>query len=267
MAYHARVTLEEDRACLDFSTTSKVPHQVQSVDRAIKLLKAVAEAGSTQPLTTLARGCGLNRATAWRLMLTLEAQGMVARDPRDGWFTLGPAVAELTAGLTKSLAQSAYPVLERVSLETGEIVCLGVVQGDEVHYVEEVIPAVVDAKSWMGEPVVLHASSMGKAFLAHLDDDRVTAIIGDRPRRYTDTTITEVAVLRMELQRIRAKGFAVCRGEQEPGSWGVAAPVLNRHGLPVAIVSLWGPLQRGDQTRLEALGRLARRTARELRAA
>jgi IclR family transcriptional regulator, acetate operon repressor len=43
--------------------------------------------------------------------------------------------------------------------------------------------------------------------------------------------------------------------------------VLDPHGLPVAIVCLWGPDHRGDHTRLEALGRLARRTARELKAA
>jgi IclR family transcriptional regulator, acetate operon repressor len=259
--------MPEDHTCPDLPIAAQIPHRVQSVDRAIRLLKAVAEAGSTHTLTALARRCGLNRATAWRLLLTLEAQGMVARDPRDGRFVLGPAIAELTAGLTKSLAQSAHPLLERVSLETGEIACLGVVQGYEVRYVEEVIPAIVHEKSWVGEPVVLHASSMGKAFLAYLDDDRVSAMIGDRPRRYTDTTITDVAALREELQRVRANGYAVCHGELEPGSWGVAAPVLDPHGLPVAIVCLWGPDHRGDHTRLEALGRLARRTARELKAA
>ena len=51
----------------------------------MELLKAVA-AGWQQlhGLTALARQCDLDRATAWRLLLTLEAQGMVARDARDG---------------------------------------------------------------------------------------------------------------------------------------------------------------------------------------
>ena len=59
----------------------------------------------------------------------------------------------------------------------------------------------------------------------------------------------------------------MCRGELEEGSWGVAAPVLGIHEEPVAVVCLWGPDRRGDQARLEALGRLARRAARELRVA
>ncbi len=87
------------------------------------------------------------------------------------------------------------------------------------------------------------------------------------PPRFTETTITDTAALRDELRRIRAQGYAVCRGELEEGSWGVASPVLGIREEPVAVVCLWGPDRRGDHARLEALGRLARRTARELRVA
>jgi IclR family transcriptional regulator, acetate operon repressor len=243
------------------------PHRVQSVDRAMGLLKAVAEVGSVHTLNALAERCQLNRATAWRLLQTLEAHGMVTRDPRDGWFMIGPAVAGLVAEQSRSLLEAAQPVLERVSLETGEIACLGVVEGDVVHYAAEVIPAIVDQQSWVDEPVALHASSMGKAFLAYVDQERVAALVGPDPTRFTDTTITDLRLLREELHRVRAQGFAVCRGELEEGSWGVAAPVLGIKEQPVAILCLWGPDHRGDVTRLEALGRLARRAARELRVA
>lgn len=255
------MTLADDRESVPLA------HRVRSVDRAIELLKAVAEGGSAQGLTALARQCDLNRATAWRLLLTLEAQGMVVRDARDGSFAIGPAVTELTGTPNRSLVEIAQPLLERVSLETGEIACLGVVVGDDVHYLAEVIPAIVQGQSWIREPVVLHASSMGKAFLAYLDEDRVAALLGGCLPRFTETTITDPAALRLELRRIRAQGYAVCRGELEEGSWGVAAPVLGVREEPVAVVCLWGPDRRGDQARLEALGRLARRTARELRVA
>lgn len=249
----------------DIAVSTGSPHRVRSVDRAIELLKAVGEAGSAHTLTALARRCELNRATAWRMLLTLEAQGMVLRDPRDGSFVLGPAIADLAAGLSRSLVETAQPVLERVSLETGEIACLGVVEGDDVHYVAEVIPAIVQGESWLDHPVSLHASSMGKAFLAYLDDDRVTQLLRDPLKRYTVTTITEPEAMREELARVRAQGFALCQGELAEGQWGVAAPVLGTHGEPLAVVCLWGPDRRGDQARLEALGRLARRAARELR--
>ena len=246
---------------------ASVPHRVQSVHRAMELLKAVAEAGSVRNLTALARQCDLNRTTAWRLLLTLEAHGMVVRDARDGWFMIGPAVGGLLAEPSRSFVEIAQPVLERVSLETGEIACLGVMDGDEVRYVSEVIPAIVRQRSWLGKPLALHASSVGKAFLAHLEDDKVVCLVGEQPERFTDTTITDLLFLRAELRRVRAKGFAVCQGESEPGSWGVAAAVLGARGEPIAALCLWGPDRRRDEARLEALGRLAHRAARELKIA
>lgn len=254
-------------ALSDERPSLSVPHRVRSVDRAIDLLKAVAESGGGHALTALARRCDLDRATAWRLLITLEAQGMVERDPRDGLFTIGPAVGELTTGPTRSLVHTAQPLLERVSLETGEIACLGLVDGDEIHYVAEVIPAIVTGQSWLRQPVSLHASSMGKAFLAYLDDAKVAELVGERPPRFTDTTITDISALHQELRRVRAQGYAVCRGELEEGQWGVAAALLGFHDEPVAVVCFWGPDGRGDQARIEALGHLARRTARELRSA
>ena len=76
----------------DAATSGASPSgQVQSVARAMDLLKAVAAADSSQSsVASLARRCGLNRATAWRLLTTLEAQGMVSRDASTGWFRLGP---------------------------------------------------------------------------------------------------------------------------------------------------------------------------------
>jgi IclR family acetate operon transcriptional repressor len=47
--------------------------RVQSIDRAAALLRAVAQAGPDgAPVAVLAAATGLNRATAWRLLATLE---------------------------------------------------------------------------------------------------------------------------------------------------------------------------------------------------
>jgi len=242
-------------------------HRVQSVDRAMDLLKAVADSESPVSVTELAHRCGLNRATAWRLLGTLEAQDMVVRDLRDGSFALGPAIATMSSKLRTSLVEAAQPMLERVSLETGEVACLGIVHHGRVHYAAEVLPPTLREQSWVDQPVELHASSMGKAVLAYLDDDRVQELIGDHPVRFTPTTITDPVVMREELTRVRARGYAVCRGELEEGLWGVAAPLVGVDGEAVAVVCLWGPDERGDDARLEALGRLASRATRGLRVA
>jgi DNA-binding IclR family transcriptional regulator len=90
--------------------------RVQSVDRAVALLRAVAaasEAGGT--VTALAATCGLNRATAWRILMTLEAHGMVVSDRQTGRYRIGFGIVELagSAGVD-ALVQAAHPALERV---------------------------------------------------------------------------------------------------------------------------------------------------------
>ncbi len=242
------------------------PGRVQSVDRAVELLRAVAAAsGSDSGAAALAQMCGLNRATAWRLLMTLEEQGMVARNPHNGWFTLGPTFLELRHAVGRDgLVDAARPVLERLSLATGETACLGLIDGDDVHYVAEVIPAIADEESWLGRRVNLHAASMGKAFLAYVERDRVREIIGDEPPRYTDATITNLDQFLAELDKTRAQGYAVCKGEMITGSWGVSAPIFGSVGQPVAVLCLWGPDDRGGPDRFDALGRLAQRAAQDL---
>jgi DNA-binding IclR family transcriptional regulator len=240
--------------------------RVQSVYRAIRLLKAVAaSADADASVAALAHRCGLNRATAWRILMTLESEGVVRRDPHNGWFSVGPTILQLRRSVRRdSLVEAARPVLERLSLETGEPACLGVIEGDEIHYVAEAIPAIANEQSWLGRPVYLHASSMGKAFLAFIDQARVRQLLGEAPPRYTDATLTRLDEIYVELGVIRSRGYAISRGEIEEGSWGVAAPIFGAEGEPVAALSLWGPDQRGGWERLEALGRLARQAAREL---
>ncbi|CCH78501.1 Repressor of aceBA operon [Nostocoides japonicum T1-X7] len=240
---------------------------MQAVERSVELLRAVAaSSGSDCSAAALAHRCGLQRTTAWRLLMTLESQGMVMRDQRNGWFSLGPTLLQLRASVGgDSLVEAAQPVLERLSLETGETACLGIVDGDQVHYTAEVIPAVAHEESWLGQRVHLHASSMGKAFLAFIEPQRVESILGAHPPRYSAATITRLDDLHAELDRIRTRGYALYRGELEnDDSWGVAAPIFGSLGQPLAVLCLWGPDDRGDQARLQALGRMTRHAAREL---
>jgi DNA-binding IclR family transcriptional regulator len=240
--------------------------RVQSVDRAVALLRAVAAAaGPDATVTALAATCGLNRATAWRLLMTLESQGMVIADRQTGRYRIGFGVMELagSAGVD-ALVQAAHPVLERVCLQTGETAGLAVVRSGELTYVDEVGPVAIVAATWRGRSVPLHATSTGKALLAFSDPAEVTRLIAPKLARYTPTTITSQAELRTELGLTRERGFGVCRGEFESSAWSVSAPVLDSAGRPLAVLSIWGPANRVPEARFDALGELAREAAHSI---
>ena len=240
--------------------------RVQSVDRAIALLRAVAAAPEDRAnVAALAAKCGLNRATAWRILGTLEAQEMVTLDRPTGRYAIGFGVVELAgAAGVGVLVQSAHKVLERVSLQTGETASLAVVRDEGLTYVDEVAPSAVVSATWHGRTVSLHATSTGKALLAYSSDEVVQRVLSQPLRGYTGTTITDPDELRAELATTHERGYGVCRGEYEASAYGVSAPVLDSSRRPLAIVSIWGPGGRLTEARFDALGQVARDAATEI---
>jgi DNA-binding IclR family transcriptional regulator len=235
---------------------------IQSVDRAAALLKAVAN--SRQPLTVveLAAHCGLNRSTAWRLLATLDSQGLVERDPATQRYSVGYAIFQIAAaGDHDAFVRRAHPVLQQLANDTGETVNLAVAKRFHLVYVHQVEAAQIMSPNWLGRSVALHATSSGKAFLAWLPKEERRVLLQDRLERFTATTVTDRRRLEQELEQVRRDGYSVCVGELEETLYGASAPVLNERERPVAIVSVWGPQHRVPEERLPEIGRKARSAA------
>jgi DNA-binding IclR family transcriptional regulator len=241
---------------------------IQSVDRAAALLKAVADARRPPTVVELAEACGLNRSTAWRLLATLDAHGLIERDPVSQRYSLGYAFLRIAAGAeVDPLVRRARPVLEALARETGEAANLAVARRFSLVYVDQVDPPQIMAPNWFGRAVPLHATSTGKAYLAFLTPDERRTALPERLERYTATTVTDRRRLGAELDAVRRDGYAVCVGELEESLFGASAPVLSEQGRPFAIVSVWGTEHRLPRERLPEIGQLAVRAAAELKGA
>jgi DNA-binding IclR family transcriptional regulator len=250
----------------DNSGSAVSSSRVQSVDRAVWLLRAVADAG-TGGAATVARGeaCGLNRATAWRLLSTLETHGLVVSDRSTGHWSLGPGLVDIARSAGSDVVlRDVHAVLEGVALQTGETAALAVLRQGSLTYVDEVFPSAIVSASWSGQPVSLHATSTGKVLLAWSTEEELARLMPRRLKRYTDTTITSRAELRADLDLARERGYATCHGEFDPSAWGVSAPVLDRTGRVLAVLSIWGPPTRVVPKRFAALGAITIEAAKKM---
>lgn len=237
--------------------------RVQSVDRAMRLLRAVASvAPEDSTAARLAEACGLNRATAWRILHTLEAHDVVSCSRESGRWSIGVAVVDMaqSAG-TDTVIALARPGLERLSLETGETAALAVWRLGGLTYVDEVVPPAIVAATWLGQTVPLHATSTGKVLLAFGDPQVVPRLPRRGLERFTATTLTTGSALDEQLAEVRLRGFAICRGEYEASAWGVSAPVVDSAGRLLAVLSIWGPGTRLTEARFEVLGPLVHTAA------
>ena len=240
--------------------------RIQSVDRAIDLLLAVAAAGPADAgVPALAKACGLNRATAWRLLKTLQARRLVTVDEA-GRYALGVTAVELggAAGPDAVIA-AAHPVLERTCAQTGETASLAMPVVGGLTYVDEVTPAAVLTASWLGRTVPLHATSTGKALLAFLPPAELRRVLPSALHGFTDTTITGGHGARRGAGRHPRPRLRHVRGRAGVG-------VVRRVGTGArplrpsdrGAVSIWGPKDRVPEQRFAELGPIAVAAAREV---
>ena len=236
---------------------------LQSVNRALRALELIAEAGSLG-VTELGRRLGVHKATASRLIATLAERGMVERDPVTEKYRLGFGLIRLAGAAMAGMdvVRTARPILEELADRSRETVNLGVLSGDAVVYIDQVAGSrSIVAVSWVGRRTPLHCTSNGKILLANMDPadrDRLLAVPLERLTRHT---IIDPGKLRAQLDEIRARGYAQTMEELEEGLNAVAAPIRRADGEVLAALSVSGPAFRMRPVDLPRVGRLTTEAA------
>lgn len=238
---------------------------VQSVERALAMLEEIAASEEPPTASEVARRAGVNRATAWRLLTTLEHFHLVERVATDGRYRVGYGATRIAAASgANALIRRTRPVLERLGLELDESVYLQVASGTTMIVLDEVRashPVRVDLPNL---EVPLHCGSVGKLFLAFLPESEREELLGQPHEAFTDRTITDPALLRAEVARARTERIAIAYKEHLPDWGGATAVALDRRGSPLAYLNVTVPSYRYTEEELRALGAPLLRAAAEL---
>src|ERR1700755_3127607 len=114
---------------------------IESLDRGLRVLEVFGASPQPMTLSDLARAAGLPRATARRILFTLERAGFVATDGK--LFTLTPHVLTLAASYLRSsqVVTVLQPVLDRIATAAQEISSLVVLDGEDVVFIARGSPA------------------------------------------------------------------------------------------------------------------------------
>jgi DNA-binding IclR family transcriptional regulator len=207
---------------------------VRSVDRAIDVIAAVARGDAPMTLGDIVRAVSAPKSTTLNIVRTLVRRRLLETDGATKKYRVGRLLLALVGSARESvdLARLARPRLNALARATGESVLLGVLEGDELVYLEKVdSPQPIQYVAQAGTRRPLHCTSGGKLCLAMQPPaawDSYIERVG--LRRYTAKTITRPVELRRELKRIRDRGYAVSQGEFIPDLIGVSAPVFEGHG-------------------------------------
>ena len=227
------------------------PSGSQSIDRAATLLRQVVAATAPVTFAELAESTGLAKSTTSRILSALERNGLVRRDPAG--YVPGDVFVQyaLRGNAETDLVGVATPYLERLGERNRETVNLGVLRRGLVEQIAQVDSRyVLGGTSWLGRSEPVHATALGKVFLAW----GVASVPSGRLERLTPHTILNRADLDADLADVRRCGYAVAQEELEEGLVAVAAPVRRNDGVVVAAISVSGPSTRFGAPRITEVG-------------
>ncbi len=218
---------------------------VPPVERAFKVLRAIASGDEMRNIAQSARRVGISRTTLIRLLATLEAERMVERTRDGSGFRLGVGLAGLAAQALSSsdIVQSADPILASLTETLGLSSHLGILEGRDVLYVARRTPNLhLISNVRIGSRLPAHATTMGRIILAYLPKDDVARIFaGARLKAVTPKTHTTLSALQKQLEQDRHAGIAWSSSHFEPGISSAAAPVFDHTSRIVAAINVTGP--------------------------
>ena len=243
---------------------------IKSLDRAMEVFEFLSESQG-KALTTLAKDLNQSPATVYRILVTLEGRGLVEFDAIDQVWHVGPRAFIIGSRFLRrtSLVDRARPLLRALMETTGETANLGIEQNGHVLFVSQVETlASIRAFFPPGTLSRLHASGIGKALLAQMDEARVDRFLAGSPlERFTEFTLIDRDALIEDLKSTRLRGYAIDGEERNLGMRCIAAPVFDIHGDAIAGLSVSGPTSRVGTDQISALSNAVVAAAKELSAA
>lgn len=219
---------------------------IESLDRGLRLLELFGAEARPMTLSDLAKAAELPRATARRILFTLERAGFVDSDGK--LFALTSRVLVLAASYLRSsqVVSVLQPVLDRVSSQAQEISSLAILDGNEVVFIARGSPArVFSAGIDIGYRLPAFCTSVGRVLLGRLSNNELAAALDAMDLTpMTPFTVTDKDLLLATIMTDREKGYALVDREAEPGFRSISVPVRRYDGTIAAAINMGAHVDR-----------------------
>jgi IclR family pca regulon transcriptional regulator len=219
---------------------------IESLDRGLRVFELFGADARPMTLSDLAKAADLPRATARRILFTLERAGFVASDGK--MFTLTPRVLVLAASYLSSnqVVAVLQPVLDRLSSAAQEISSLAILDGNEVIFIARASPArVFSAGIDLGYRLPAFCSSVGRSLLGKLSNSELALALDSMDlKAMTPFTVTDKDLLLATIMTDREKGYSLVDREAEPGFRSISVPVRRYDGEIVAAINMGAHVDR-----------------------
>lgn len=257
------------------ATDEKQRSGIQSLGRAFSILEEIARHREGIGLADLSKRVGLHNSTAFHLAKTLVSLGYIRQDRDTKRYRIGRPLFALAASCLDEIemVNVATPVLEDLSRETGESGHFAVRMGDAIVVIARTSgPGAFQLTDRVGVMRPAHCTALGKMILASLKPEQLEGFLQRTDMKpSTEKSITDIAVLRREIDEVRRSGIAYDDGEFNLEVRCVAVAVKDFRGETIGALGISGPVWRltiqALQSRAKMLQAAADRLSHDLGAA
>ncbi|MBX6396177.1 MAG: IclR family transcriptional regulator [Alicyclobacillaceae bacterium] len=241
-----------------------------SVKNSLRILKLFNDNVQTLGITDIATKLGIAKSTAFRLVTTLEKEGILRREKETGQYTLGLGVIEpgMSFYIHNILVQASKRYLTELRQRTNETAYLFIPHDSDAICLESVeTHHVLRASIRKGSRSPLISSVCGNTILAGQDRRTWHAHIREFLESNESYTITRHISMVQRLMQIRSTGYAFYTEYDDPDLRTIACPFFSPSGTIMGAIAVTGPAQRLDVSQEKQLVAAVTKTAQQIGAA
>jgi IclR family transcriptional regulator, pca regulon regulatory protein len=219
---------------------------IESLDRGLRVLETFGSGHQPMTLSDLAKAAELPRATARRILFTLERAGFVESDGK--LFRLTPRVLMLASTYLASnhVVSVLQPALDRLSSEAQEISSMAILDGNDAVFIARASPTRIFSSGIdVGYRLPAFCTSVGRVLLSRLSDGELAKALDAMDLApLTPFTVTDKKLLLTAIIADRAQGYSLVDREAEPGFRSISVPVRRYDGAIVAAINMGAHVDR-----------------------
>jgi DNA-binding IclR family transcriptional regulator len=215
------------------------PTNVLVLGKIAKILDYLTHSDAAVSVSAMSRALSMPRATLCRLLESLVQQDILVQ--RDSRYEIGPRMLSWAARSlnTTSVRQAVFPHMQSLREEFGLSVSLYIRSSDCRVCIERLEGAgPLQPVLRIGEQLPLHLCASGTALVAWLPVEKRDQALEASRQRFAGAPDIE----RTEdwWSEIRSQGWVMTIGERDPELAGLATPIFDVSGAPIAALLISG---------------------------
>jgi IclR family transcriptional regulator, acetate operon repressor len=259
---------KSDSQANDFVAGQQRREGVQSIDRAVAILRCFDGRRPELGISELARSTGLSTTTVHRILRAMQKNHLV-RQTGTKRYGLGPFLLQLanSGAIPRTLREAALPFMTELRDEFDETVGLHEFLGTGHRIVAAQVESHQELRRTytdIGVPIRLAYGAPGKAILSVLPADERRRYLTEPIEAVTATTTVDPAAIERELEDARTRGYSESKGQRTVGIYALASPVFDHTQKVIGAIGVSVPDVRMTPDRADRMGARVREIAWQL---